>query len=48
MLQAGDRLMFIDSYSLKGKSISDVNQLLKNTDEVVKLKIKKDDVNTGK
>ena len=47
MLQPGDRLMFIDQYSLKGKSIADINQLIRNSDEVVKLKIKKDDNCTG-
>ena len=47
MLQPGDRLMFIDQFSLKGKSIADINQLIKNSDEIVKLKIKKDDVCTG-
>lgn len=46
MLQPGDRLMFIDHISLRGKSINEINQLLKNTDEVVKLKIKKDEIYT--
>ena len=48
MLQPGDRLMFIDHISLRGKPISEVIQLLKNTDEIVKLKIKKDEIYTGK
>lgn len=47
MLQPGDRLMFIDHISLRGKPISEVIQLLKNTDEIVKLKIKKDEIYTG-
>lgn len=47
MLQPGDRLMFIDHISLRGKSLGEINQLLKNTDEIVKLKIKKDDIYTG-
>jgi hypothetical protein len=47
MLQPGDRLMFIDHISLRGKSINEVNQLFRNTDEIVKLKIKKDDIYTG-
>jgi C-terminal processing protease CtpA/Prc len=48
MLEAGDRLMYIDNHSLRGKAISDIEQMLKNCDELVKLKIKKDDVYTGK
>lgn len=47
MLQPGDRLMFIDHISLRGKPISEVIQLLKNTDEIVKLKIKKDEIYTA-
>ena len=48
MLQPGDRLMFIDSTSLRGKTIAEINQLFKNSDEIVRLKIKKDDIYTGK
>jgi hypothetical protein len=47
MLESGDRLMYIDNHSVRGKSINDINQMLKTCDELVKLKIKKDDVYTG-
>lgn len=43
MLQSGDQILFIDNFSLKNKSLSDVNQMLKTNDEIVKLKIKKDE-----
>ena len=41
MLQTGDRILFIDNTSLRNKTINEINHLLKTTDEVVKLKIKK-------
>ena len=43
MIQAGDRLLSIDTHSLRGKSLSDIVSLLKNCDDIVRLKIKKDD-----
>jgi hypothetical protein len=46
MLQTGDRILFIDNTSLRNKTINEINHLLKTTDEVVKLKIKKDEVYT--
>lgn len=48
MLQQGDQILFIDNYSLRNKSLTEVNQLLKSTDEIVKLKIKKDESFSGK
>jgi hypothetical protein len=43
MLQTGDRILFIDNTSLRNKTINEINHLLKTADEVVKLKIKKDE-----
>ncbi|CAF0768747.1 unnamed protein product [Brachionus calyciflorus] len=43
MLQQGDQILFIDNYSLRNKTLGEVNQLLRSADEIVKLKIKKDD-----
>jgi hypothetical protein len=47
MLQRGDMILFIDNISLKNKSINEINQLFKACDEIVKLKIKKDEIYTG-
>lgn len=47
MLQHGDQILFIDNYSLRNKSLAEVNQLLKSSDEIVKLKIKKDENFSG-
>lgn len=44
MIQAGDRLLSIDSHSLRGKSLNEIVTLLKNCDDIVRLKIKKDDI----
>jgi len=44
MIQAGDRLLSIDNHSLRGKSLTEIIQLLKNCDDIVRLKIKKDDI----
>lgn len=46
MIQAGDQLLSIDTYSLRGKSLNEVASLLKNSDEIVRLRIKKDDAYT--
>ena len=46
MLQPGDRILFIDNSSLRNRSINEINNLLKSTEEIVKLKIKKDEVYT--
>jgi C-terminal processing protease CtpA/Prc len=46
MLQPGDRILFIDNSSLRNRSVHEINSLLKSTDEIVKLKIKKDEVYT--
>jgi C-terminal processing protease CtpA/Prc len=48
MLQAGDRILFVDNISLRNKTVNEINQLLRANEEVVKLKIKKDEVYTGK
>jgi hypothetical protein len=47
MLQAGDRILFVDNISLRNKTVNEINQLLRANEEVVKLKIKKDEVYTG-
>ncbi|CAF0850655.1 unnamed protein product [Didymodactylos carnosus] len=44
MIQPGDRLLSIDHHTLRGKSLTEIIHLLKNCDEIVRLKIKKDDV----
>ena len=44
MIQAGDRLLSIDAHLLRGKSLNEIVTLLKNCDDIVRLKIKKDDV----
>jgi hypothetical protein len=44
MIQAGDRLLSIDLHSLRGKSLNEIASLLKNCDDVVRLRIKKDDI----
>jgi hypothetical protein len=46
MLQQGDQILFIDNISLRGKTINEINQLLHTNEEVVKLKIKKDELYT--
>lgn len=43
MLQPGDRILFVDNTSLRNKSLNEINHLLKTAEEVVKLKIKKDE-----
>lgn len=48
MLQPGDQILFIDNNSLRNKSISEINQLLNVNEEIIKLKIKKDESYTGK
>ena len=47
MLQRGDMILFIDNISLRNKTINEIDQLLKSSDEIVKLKIKKDELYTG-
>ncbi|CAF0828269.1 unnamed protein product [Rotaria sp. Silwood1] len=44
MIQSGDRLLSIDSHSLRGKNLNEIVTLLKNCDDIVRLKIKKDDI----
>ncbi|CAF0852285.1 unnamed protein product [Adineta ricciae] len=44
MIQAGDHLLSIDTHSLRGKNLSDIHALLKTCDDIVRLRIKKDDV----
>ncbi|CAF0956849.1 unnamed protein product [Rotaria sordida] len=44
MIQAGDHLLSIDMHSLRGKSLNEVSLLLKNCDDIVRLRIKKDDI----
>ncbi len=44
MIQPGDRLLSIDTHSLRGKSLNEIVSLLKNCDDIVRLKIKKDDI----
>ena len=43
MIQPGDHLLSVDTHSLRGKSLQEIVTLLKNTDEIVRLRIKKDD-----
>lgn len=47
MLQPGDQILYIDSTCLKNKSLEEISQMLKGNEEIVKLKIKKDEVFTG-
>jgi hypothetical protein len=44
MIQAGDQLLSIDIHSLRGKSLNEIALLLKNCDDIVRLRIKKDDI----
>ena len=44
MIQAGDHLLSIDTHSLRGKSLVEIVSLLKNCDDIVRLRIKKDDI----
>ncbi|CAF1103509.1 unnamed protein product [Rotaria sordida] len=44
MIQAGDHLLSIDMHSLRGKSLNEVSLLLNNCDDIVRLRIKKDDI----
>jgi len=39
---------FVDNISLRNKTVNEINQLLRANEEVVKLKIKKDELYTGK
>ncbi len=43
MLQRGDTVLFIDNISLRNKNLNEVNQLLRSPDEVIKLKIRKEE-----
>ena len=47
MLQPGDRILFVDNTSLRGRSLNEIYQLLRTNDEIVKLKIKKDEFYQG-
>jgi hypothetical protein len=44
MIQIGDQLLSIDTHSLRGKSLNDISLLLKTCDDIVRLRIKKDDI----
>ncbi|CAF3240293.1 unnamed protein product [Rotaria sp. Silwood2] len=44
MIQAGDHLLSIDMHSLRGKILNEISSLLKNCDDIVRLRIKKDDI----
>lgn len=48
MLQPGDQILFIDNISLRNKPLTEVSQLLRTSEEIVKLKIKKDESYTGR
>lgn len=48
MLQPGDQILFIDSSCLKNKPLEEINQMLRGNEEIVKLKIKKDELFNGK
>ncbi len=43
MLQRGDTILFIDNISLRNKNMNEINQLLRSPDEVIKLKIRKEE-----
>lgn len=43
MLQRGDTILFIDNINLRNKSINEIIQLLKSPDEILKLKIRKEE-----
>ena len=43
MIQTGDHLLSIDMHSLRGKNLHEIVSLLKTADDVVRLRIKKDD-----
>lgn len=47
MLQPGDQILYIDSACLKNKPLEEISQLLGGNEEIVKLKIKKDEIFTG-
>lgn len=47
MIQTGDHMLYIDSTCLKNKSLEEISQLLRGSEEIVKLKIKKDELFTG-
>jgi hypothetical protein len=47
MLLPGDRILYIDNICLKNRSIDQINQILKTSDEIVKLKIKKSEESLG-
>jgi len=44
MIQAGDQLLSIDTHSLRGKSLNEIGVLLKTCDDIVRLRIKKDEI----
>lgn len=44
MIQAGDHLLSVDTHSLRGKNLNEIQALLKTCDDIVRLRIKKDDV----
>ena len=43
MLQRGDTILFIDNICLRNKTLSEISQLLRSTDEILKLKIRKEE-----
>jgi hypothetical protein len=44
MIQTGDHLLSIDTHLLRGKSLNEIISLLKTCDDIVRLRIKKDDI----
>ncbi len=48
MLQVGDQILYVNNVSLKNRPLNEVNQLLRANEEVVKLKVKKDELYAGK
>lgn len=47
MLQPGDQILYIDNACLKNRPLDEINQMLRGNDEIVKLKIKKDELFNG-
>jgi C-terminal processing protease CtpA/Prc len=47
MLQVGDQILYVNNASLKNRPLAEVNQLLRANEEVVKLKLKKDELYAG-
>ena len=47
-MQTGDQILYVNNVSLKNRPLNEVNQLLRANEEVVKLKVKKDELYAGK